>query len=253
MNVIIVCAGESSRWNNYLGCRKHLVKIDGERLIDRTVRLIEEYARGEYKIFIVAPNDDYKSKGAELFIPKKDESIGEADKFLNSKELWNRDGRTLYLLGDVWYSEEAMRTICGHDRHRWTVFGRFKRSSITGCRWREYFALSFHDQHIKRHEESLHRIIKMFKDGRLKKCGGWELSYAMGGIPIFNNSSSLPEKIFSYIYNRLTSVIFRLNLYKGADFVSIDDWTEDFDYPEDYDTWMSRKYEGWYVLRIESR
>ena len=39
---ILLCGGEATRWNNYLNSPKHLINIEGERLLDRTTRLIKE-------------------------------------------------------------------------------------------------------------------------------------------------------------------------------------------------------------------
>jgi len=42
MKVLILCAGDGSRWGNYLGVPKQLVTINGETLLDRTIRLLRE-------------------------------------------------------------------------------------------------------------------------------------------------------------------------------------------------------------------
>lgn len=64
---IIICAGDATRWGNYLGVPKHLIEIEGERLLDRTVRLLRE--RGITDIFIVVkrPSKKYRVEGADLF------------------------------------------------------------------------------------------------------------------------------------------------------------------------------------------
>ena len=72
MNIraIIIAAGEASRWGNYKGIPKHLIEIDNEPILYRTVRLLKENDLDN--IYIVAPDDDrYKVPGSKLYIPKK--------------------------------------------------------------------------------------------------------------------------------------------------------------------------------------
>ena len=38
MKILILADGEGKRWGNYKGVPKHLLEIDGERLIDRMIR-----------------------------------------------------------------------------------------------------------------------------------------------------------------------------------------------------------------------
>ena len=70
INAIIICAGEGERWNNYLGTPKHLLNIEDENLISRTVSLIKKYKRDETKIFAVTRDERYKIPVSILYIPK---------------------------------------------------------------------------------------------------------------------------------------------------------------------------------------
>ena len=49
---VIMAGGQEKRWRRYRGVHKHLIPIDGERILDRTVRLIRE--RTDADITIVA-------------------------------------------------------------------------------------------------------------------------------------------------------------------------------------------------------
>ena len=64
MRFLIACSGKGTRWKNYLGVPKHLIKIDGERLLDRTIRLIKERVHAKHDIWVIAFDDliDTKSK-----------------------------------------------------------------------------------------------------------------------------------------------------------------------------------------------
>ena len=203
-HAIILCAGTGERWGNFLGSPKHLIEIDGERLIDRTVRLIKAFSNDKTDIFIVANNDSrYEIDGCKLFIPEKNLQIGRADQYINSKQLWNKEGRTIIFFGDVWFSEFCMKSIMQNMDKDWTTFGRKGGSVITGHPWTEPFAHSFYPDQMHMLEEILNKMIKEFQEKKTLEIGFWA----------------------SYL-----SMISR--------FFQIDDFTDDFDFPRDYKCWI---------------
>jgi NDP-sugar pyrophosphorylase family protein len=210
MNAIIIAAGEASRWKNYKGIPKHLIEIDGEPILHRTVRLLRE--NNVEKITVVGPQDDrYKIKGSELYVPKKNKAHVDADKFLNSESLWDTKGRTVVFYGDVYFTEKAIKTIVNHEGEDWILFCRFNASEFTGTRWGECFAQSFYPKDHGRHKSNLLLIAEEYKKGSIKRCGGWEHYRAMCNAPL--------DAKFHKDYGN--SIV-------------IDDWTDDFDYPKDY-------------------
>ena len=42
MKYIIMADVDGKRWNNYIGIPKHLIEINGEPILARTVRLLKE-------------------------------------------------------------------------------------------------------------------------------------------------------------------------------------------------------------------
>lgn len=210
---IIICAGESSRWGNYMGTPKHLVDICGETMLSRTVRLL-----GDKNIFIVVRDDKdfrYCVNGAKTIKAKINENNFDADKFLSSKHLWNRSGRTVVLYGDVYFSEQAINGIMNYKSREWTLFARPFGSKHTGCPYPECFAQSFYPEDHKEHLDALYKIKKMMDDKEITRSGGWEHYKVMcGGDP--SNIETIP----------LSS---RIKI--------IDDYTEDFDKPSDYKMW----------------
>jgi CTP:molybdopterin cytidylyltransferase MocA len=216
MRAIIICAGEAARWGNYLNTAKHLVLIDGEPILYRLVRLLRD--RGVTDIYIVSKDDPrYKVDGASQFVARLNyEENADADKFLSSKELWSKEGRTVVFYGDTYFTDEAIETIVSHEGKDWVLFCRPKASDITGSPWPECFAQSFYPHQIQQHEAALHRIACLYKQGRLKRCGGWEHYRVMAGIN--------PKKRKEF----------------GKRLIVIDDFTDDFDYPKDYDEFILR-------------
>jgi len=217
MRAIIIAAGEATRWANYLGVPKHLAPVDGEPIAKRTIRLLRE--RGVSDIFLVGLDSDlYRLEGSTLYVAKKTAEYSGADKFLSSQELWNTEGRTITLFGDVFFTEQAMDKIVNDTNKSWTVYGRPARSSITGKLCGEIFAHSFYPNDIDRHREKLFYIIDLYKQKIINRCIGWEHYRAMQG--------AVGEEIKKHkIYN---------------DFTVINDWTEDFDFPKDYKNFIER-------------
>ena len=214
---IIIAAGEATRWGDYLGTPKHLVKVDDEPIIYRSVRLLLK--NGITDINVVGPDDDrYRIEGSKLFIPQKNyEKNADADKFLNSESLWNTEGRTIVLYGDVFFTEEAMKTICEWEGTDWRLFCRYGPSSVTGTPYGECFAQSFYPKDLKRHKKMLEYIAELWFTKQINRCGGWEHARAMAGV---------------------TGPQVRMHRHKPKLYHIIDDWTDDFDKPQDYDRFM---------------
>lgn len=216
---IILCAGENQRWGGYRNApRKHLVDIEGEPLLSRTLRQVAAY-RPERTVVVVREPDvglymPFCRPGNEIYPLRSQPGLHtEAWKYLSSRAMWNTAGRTISLLGDVWFSDEAMQTIFQSPEEGWLAFGRSGPSRLTGCQWGELFAHRFHSS--KEHLEKLMVLDGLYRAGKCKRAAsGWAHYHLMMGLD--------PH-------------IQRV----GPRFVEIDDFTEDFDYPHDYDRWMA--------------
>jgi hypothetical protein len=213
--VIIIAAGEALRWNNYLGVPKHFIAIDGEPILARAVRLLRAYGP---EIVVVGREERYKLDGAALYFPVLDPENHDADKFLSSRQLWNAFGRTVVLYGDAYYTEEAIATIMTYTGRDWTLFARFGASRFTGCPYGECFAQSFWPEQIPEHLAALLRVRDLQRRKLLDRCGGWEHYMAM------NHVSDADIRHVKFLDRA----------------VMVDDWTDDFDKPEDYDRFVAR-------------
>ena len=221
MRVIVIAAGEGSRWGNHLGVPKHLIDIEGEVLLARTVRQFGAYTPD---VVVVGPDDRYLIPPARLHIPTLTPANGGVDKFLSSQHLWNPDGRTIVAYGDVWFSDSAVDEIVGFWEHEWQLFARLDGSSFTGCEWGECFAQSFWPTQHAEHRRALELVRDLEASGEIDRSGGWEHYRAMCGARTATRLGQHADR------GRMTL---------------IDDWTDDFDSPADYDRWLARRAHTW--------
>lgn len=209
--VIIIAAGDATRWQNFLGVPKHLIPIKGEPILYRTVRLLKE--NNITDISIVSPQDDrYDIPGTHFFVPVKNPKHYGVDKFINSKELWNKKGKTIIIYGDCYYTEEAIKTIVSYEEKQWNIFCRFGASTFTECPYGEIFAFSFYPEHHKEFLEKFLYIVELCDSKKIFKSGGWQFYRAMMGAK--------------------GEQIDRHKQYSIG--IEINDFTDDFDYPDDY-------------------
>jgi hypothetical protein len=205
--VILMCAGRAERWGKHRGVHKHLVTVNGEKLLDRTLRQVRRHT--EAPVVIVAFDAAYSRAGHERFEPRHGPmDFCDTDKFLSSRERWGTAGDTVMLYGDVFFTDAAMKTIMSHDGPH-QFFGRREGSYFTGCPWREIFALRFTATEREWLSDQLLLIKTRLLAGKIAKGGGWEL--------------------YEHLYGS-----------SGNRFTVIDDFTEDFDFPNDFEKWRRR-------------
>lgn len=213
--VIILCAGEASRWKNYTGVPKHQVVIEGEILVERTVKQFLKYTDD---IVVVYNDDSHEIPGTSSYIANKQEKHKIMDKFLSSHDQWS-DTKTIVVFGDVYFTDEAVEAIATNDRE-WCFFLRKDASQITGKPWGEIFALSFNGSFNQTMLDSINDIVLRQNSSNPQFPAGWILlGYLLKVERI--EEIFLPKNSYSY--------------------VNIDDWTDDFDYPQDYDRWIDNR------------
>ena len=206
---IVIAAGEGSRWSEYLGVPKHLIDVGGETLLHRTVRQLADRVE---QVWVVARNDDrYRQHAGDTYTI--DPSSSDMDKFYSGRALW--EGHTLIVYGDTYFTAAAMDTICA-DTDDWRLYCRPHGSTVTGSPYGECFAFSLPRSTHSQVLSAVVHVAGMHELGQTPRAGGWELYRAMLGL-------SLTEHVM------------------GDHHTVIDDWTEDFDFPADYDLWRYRR------------
>ena len=211
-NVLILAGGDGTRWKNYRGAPKHLVTIEGERLLNRTARQCLKYSSN---VTIVGIDERYRVMDTTLFVPEHPTyKWEEMDKFVSSMHLWGED-KTILMFGDVYYTDEAVNTIMTN-QSSWACFCRTDASKITGKNWKEIFAFSFDESEASMFREAITHLH--LYEPKINSAGGWSLFRYL----TFGNHLKPTEPEL---------------LWNTGRHVEIDDWTEDFDFPKDFDLW----------------
>lgn len=211
--------GKQTRWLESVGgtelegIPKQLVKVDGESIIFRTVRLFKRL--GIDDIWITSHNPAFEVKGTKRYEPEN--NVYEIDKLLACKPIWKKGEQNLFVYGDVYYTENAIKTIVRTYTEDFLFFGRFHVSYFTG-HGGEIFCKKIVD--LDYLEECCEWVKQWYLESK-GRGGGWEL------------------------YRRMCGVIDeRVNIHCPYDhFIGIDDFTDDFDEYNQFQIW--KKAFGW--------
>jgi hypothetical protein len=129
-------------------------------------------------------------------------------KIYSSYPIWDEE-RTIIVFGDVYFTDKAVDTIMS-DTHDFKFFLRKDKSSYTGKKHKEIFALAFNGGMNQRIKSSIETLIER----KIGAPGAWRLYLHLHGL---DNARS--------------------GFYNTDGYAHIDDWTEDFDYPDDLIKW----------------
>lgn len=170
MQVIIMCGGE------YLDFKtpKQLSVINNETLVGRTIRLLKE--RNIKEIYISATSDKFDNLGVPRLEHKntfrvKDEIVTGywLDAYYPTEE------QTLYLHGDVYYTENAIDKILNYRPIDNTFIGNEIAKNKEHKNWGEPFGWIIIDQ--KKFRKAIEDTKKLQDEGKLERgyAISWEL------------------------------------------------------------------------------
>jgi hypothetical protein len=208
--IIIIAAGEGSRWANYTGVPKHLVDINGLPLLQDTVNKAISITDD----ILIACNEMYNIQGAKSVKADLQPSRRDADKFLSSVQYWEEEARNIILYGDVYFSDYLISVIKLNITD-FVFYGRAGASKHTLKNWGELFAISFTKKDFWTMIKYLENLERIAINTEQQRIAGWELYRMFTGEDINEH---------------------RIN----GNFINVDDFSEDFDYPIDYDNWKKQ-------------
>lgn len=156
MKYIIMADGKGTRWKNYQNIPKHLIKIDGEILLERTVRQLNNQDKGA-KVIITSHDKRYEFKGATRYEPLN--NVLEIDRF--TEELI--EDNICFLYGDTYYTDETINNIINSKVDDILFFGNQK--SIVAIKVKDSKLFKKHISNVK----------NLFLENKIQNCKGWQV------------------------------------------------------------------------------
>lgn len=194
MKYIILCGSNHALIN---GTPRQLVKIGGERVLDRTIRLLRK--NGVKDIYITATDPAFDLCNAEVI------HYDSSGPWINCFYL--TDEPTTYIFGDVYFSPEAIETIVNTQTDDIEFFASAPPFASEYPRiWAEPFA--FKVINLEHFRESIETVKQCTEQGIWRRDPiAWETWQVIKGTP--------------------------LNMIDYSNYTIINDYTCDIDYAED--------------------
>ena len=132
MKVYILANGEATRWGNYRNCDKQLIEINGEPLLNRTVRLLNQEGLAKEQIIICGK---YKIRGSSNKMTKAKTKREVFEKISN---LTNEPFIILY--GDCYYTDAIIHDLVTRELKQYGEWFTISPNPNTGKKWAEGYA-----------------------------------------------------------------------------------------------------------------
>jgi len=143
---------------------RQLVEINGEKLIERTIRLLKKY--GVENIIITAHDERFKGLGVDVYEPSScnyDYATGEGY-WLNAFPFEMMNEPVCFIWGDVYFSDEAIKTIVETETDSTLFFCTYNNESELYIKHHdEPLAYKIIDTEL--FKEHITRVKKMYDDG----------------------------------------------------------------------------------------
>ena len=215
MKYIIMAGGRYDEFTT----PKQLLKVNGEVIIERTIRLLKENRIKDIAISTTNPAFDY------LEVPKLKHNNTFIHEYKNEKAkgwwldaFYPTDEPTCYIWGDVYFSKEAIKTIIETKTDDIELFGSMPPFAYNYSKnWVEPFALKvFNTNHLK---ESIEKTKELALEGKTFRENPiiWELWTVIKNVP-------LQTKPDEYIYNYIAINDYTTDVDNKADVIKIENY-----------------------------
>ena len=163
---------------------RQLIEINGEPLIKRTIRLLKE--NGIKDIIISSNNDKFDGLGVERHSPLYNDynQVDPKSHWLKAFPIELMDEPVVYLFGDVYYSESAIKTIIKEDNNDILFFCTYNNKSPFYIKEHdEPLAFKVHD--FDKFKKHINRLIEMWNnDETIRRPITWELYRSINGLDV---------------------------------------------------------------------
>lgn len=177
MKYIIMCGGFYQDFE----IPKQLSVVNGERLVDRTIRLLKENNITE--IYISSNDERFDSCG----VPRLEHENSYRYEDNKVKGYWldayyPMDEPCIYLHGDVYYSEDAIKKIINCNPNVNTFIGNEIAKNEEHNNWGEPFGWIVVDQ--EKFRKGIEKTNRLQDDGKLERgyAISWELYRVLNGL-----------------------------------------------------------------------
>lgn len=215
MKIFILADGNGKRWGMYKGVEKQLLKIDGETILDRMIRLCKENGISKNDIVIIG-----KFQNEDAINDKFPDCPLKRQLFLEIAKKYHEP--FILLNGDCYYTEAIIKDCINRDIPQWGHWCRLGANPHTGKMWGEGYIHKI--VNVDWWIEKLEEFNKKCINGEINLTNDWTINrYLAGWNDIYTHREDMP------------------NAYD----ILWDDETDDFDFPEDIDKFIFSLVRGW--------
>lgn len=196
--IIIMCGGYYENFKEH----KSLSIINGERLIERTIRLLKENGIKDY--YISSNDDRFKEYGKIL---KHQNSYRYENGIIKGywvDAYYPTEEPCIYLHGDVYYTEKAIKTILNYKPKINTMIGNQWALNIEHKKVGEPFGWIIVDQ--KKFRNAINECKRLQDEGKIDRgyAISWELYEVLNGYDI--NDFIIDEETYLVIADETDDV-----------------------------------------------
>lgn len=179
MKFILMCGGKYKDFET----PKQLSVVKGERIVDRTIRLLKE--NGVKEIYISSNNPLFDSCDA-IRLENKENNFTQKEKETTGYWLdafYPVNEEVCYIFGDVYFTEEAIKTIVNYKTDKNILFGTSDALNKYHNNWGEPFAYIVKDYNS--FFKGIEEVKTMYDKGLIKRHPiVWELYRYLHNIDI---------------------------------------------------------------------
>ena len=185
MKYVVMCGGQYDDFK----IPKAYTEINGEKLVNRTIRLLKE--NGADDICISSNNKLFDNCGVPRLEHENSYHVVFTEKGKVLKGYWidafyphfSDDTKVAYLFGDVYYSPEAIKTIVNCQRSGNILFGSGAAKNALHKNWGEPFAYIVND--YKTFMNGVSAVKKLQDEGKLLRVAlVWELYRYLNNLDV---------------------------------------------------------------------
>jgi len=164
---IIYCALRGDDWKEKQA--RHLMPIGQNPLIAETAKKIHSIDKDAEIYTVMEKSQPVNIHYCKLVQVIKNEKYGTIDSFITTSDLWNKEGKTICVMGDTYFSENAISTIASNTDKGTIFFGRKGWHKLGVTNRNSIFGYSFDkDSHDTLKESMMNTVNNSENIGTLK-------------------------------------------------------------------------------------